>query len=142
MTSNSKTMTLEERIVQSLKDDTLMKLVGDEDAITELVRRAVKEALYQPARVPTTYGRYDEKDSPVVQAARNVANQAAEQLAAELIANLKGDANFEREFRAALAKSIPGVLVTAFRQYVEAESTSRMNEAVANLENRIRNGEF
>lgn len=49
MSDNSPKMTLEERIVQTLKDDSLMKLVGDEDAITELVKRAISRSALRGA---------------------------------------------------------------------------------------------
>ena len=108
--SNEAKMTLEERVVQKIKSDTLMSLVGDEDAILELTRRAVREALYQPKRIPRSYGGFDEKDSMVVEAARDVAKAAVLKVAESEIERLVADPDFCKIVRDALAAALPDAL--------------------------------
>lgn len=62
MTNNSLGMTFEERIVSTLKDDKLMALVGDEDAITDLVKRAISETLFKPVVTKDRYGHTTTED--------------------------------------------------------------------------------
>ena len=71
----SNTMSVEQKIVQKLKDETIYQLIGDEDAIEALVGRAIKEALLQERRVLDGYSART-VDSPIVAAARDVATQA------------------------------------------------------------------
>lgn len=114
--SNEGKMTLEERIVQTLKDDHLMKLVGDEDAITDLVRRAVTEALYKPRFVPNPngYGQQERRDSVSVAAARDVAEAAAKTLATEFTTELLGDPEFRDRVKRGILNAIPNTLLNAF----------------------------
>lgn len=112
--SNAKGMTLEARIVQTLKDDHLMKLVGDEDAITDLVKRAITEALFQPRRISGGYGRIEETDSVAVSAARNIAEKAASKLAGDLITSVMEDAAFQERVKVAMLQAIPSVMMKGF----------------------------
>lgn len=105
MSSNSVTMTLEQRIVQNLKDDTLMKLVGDEDAITELVNRAVREALFQKREVKEGYNTYT-VSSPVMDAAKKV----AEAYAAKAVEALAADDELANAVRDAFLSSLPAAI--------------------------------
>lgn len=105
--SNEKAMSLEERIVQRLKSDTLFSLVGDEDAITELTRRAIREALFKDREVVGARGYgTDKHPAPAVAAAFEVAKKAAESILADEVARLKADPTFAKMVRDALADSI------------------------------------
>lgn len=112
--SNEAKMTLEEKMVQTLKSNHLMKLVGDEDAITELVKRAINEALYQPRRIPQSYGRYDEKDSLVVELSRDVAREAAVAVSKEITDQLIEDEKFRATVKKAMMSCIPDIMMNAF----------------------------
>ncbi len=69
--TNSAKMTVEEKLVQHLKNVGLGQLIEDEDALTELTREALKQALWQPIRMPKQYGGgWDEKDSLIITEAR------------------------------------------------------------------------
>jgi len=85
--SNAAKMTLEEKLVQHIKDVGLGALITDEDAITELTRKAVESALLQPRRTKDGY-QYNEKDSPVVESARAVADMALAKIFDERVAIL------------------------------------------------------
>lgn len=112
MTNNASKMTLEERIVQTLKDDSLMKLVGDEDAITELVKRAIHEALFQPRKLNTySYGgRQEEADAPIVKAAREAAERYANEAAKTLIEELLADPERKKVLHNAIVDSLPAAI--------------------------------
>ncbi|MDK3072733.1 hypothetical protein QO034_06395 [Sedimentitalea sp. JM2-8] len=136
MTNQAK-MTLEERIVQTLKSDHLMKLVGDEDAITELVERAIKEGLFQPRRVPKSYGGYDEADSPVVDAARSVAEEAASRLAEKITISVMEDDGFRAQVRTAMIAAIPHVMMTAFESQMKAAAQAAAYDEVVILRDQL-----
>lgn len=138
MSSNSPKMTLEERIVQTIKSDTLMALVGDEDAITELTKRAIHEALYQPQKVVGPYST-STIDSPVVAAARDVAKKAAEQVSKEMIEELCMRADFRAAVRQAIAEIMPATM-EAFCLNMVGQVTSRAKvDAVVQVQEIIRN---
>ena len=106
MTSNSTNMTLEEKIVQTIKDTSLMQLVGDEDAITKLVTRAITEALFKDVEVrdPNSgYGGSTIRISPVIQAAREVAKQITDSVGK----TLADDPEVQRLVRNAIIDYLP-----------------------------------
>lgn len=114
--SNEAKMTLEEKLVQTIKSDSLMALVGDEDAITDLVKRAIHEALYQPTRIPKSYGGFDEADSPVVEATRDITKRAVESCINDLVAELSQDDDFKTSIREAMVMILPSTLHTAITE--------------------------
>lgn len=136
MNANAPKMTLEEKIVQNLKDEKLYALLGDEDAIAELVKRAIREALYQPARVLTgNYRGYEEKDSPVVAAAR----EAAQQLAAKHVAAVLADPAVTKAMNEAIAAAIPDAIrayasgqIGMFTQQTSLEAMNLVRQAIQN----------
>lgn len=138
MSSNSPKMTLEERIVQTIKSDTLMALVGDEDAITELTKRAIHEALYQPQKVVGPYST-STIDSPVVAAARDVAKQAAQQVVKEMVDALVADDAFRASVRQAIAETFPGAIADFTYNAVTLVSQRTKTDAVMQVQELIRN---
>lgn len=134
--SNASKMTLEERIVQQLKDDSLMKLVGDEDAITDLVHRALNEALYKPRRVyDRDLHREVETTTPAVNAAIEVINAAAEKLIDGAVEKLLEDEAFVDSVRKCFLASIPHIMIARFenaaidqaRETAQAEIMAQIN---------------
>lgn len=123
MTNEAK-MTLEERIVQSLKNDSLMKLVADEDAVTELVKRAIQEALYQPRRVEQGYGRFEQKDSIVVAAARDMAEKVVRAHIDTMMTALMADKDFRKTVEDQMLRAIPGVMMMKFQEQIEFTATN------------------
>jgi hypothetical protein len=105
--ANSPKMTLEARLVQHMKTVGLGALIDDEDAITELAKRAVQEALFQPTRTLDGggWGRTVESDSPVVAAAREVAKAAMEKLVSGEIERMMADPKAKEAIRNAIAVS-------------------------------------
>lgn len=111
MTSNSEKMTMEERLVQHIKDDKLMILMDDEIAVTQLVKKAINEALFTPQKTKNDYGRVTEEvPSPVVAAAQEIANTAIEKLVDEEVEKLKANKDAMQAIREAMALALPKVI--------------------------------
>jgi hypothetical protein len=120
MSDNQRKMSLEERIVQTLKDEHLFRLVGDEDAITELVTRAIKEALFQPQRVLNSgYGSsYRETDSVVVEAARAAAKTYAETIAKTILDAMLAEPENVQTIQKAITELLPLAIVGKAQEWV------------------------
>lgn len=138
MTNEAK-MSLEEKIVQRLKDDTLMMAVGDEDMLTDLVKRAINEALFQRQKVKEQgwNGRTYEKDSLVVEVAKEVVRPVCESIAKGMVEKVLLDA----DVKAAINDAMPRLIFDAMKLNAEAvvnrlveqsswEAQSRVLEAI------------
>lgn len=134
--SNSENMTLEERIVQKLKDDTLMSLVGDEDAILELAKRAINEALFKDRQRPDPNNSYRSlhDPSPVVTAAGNAADRVAEKVMAEIL----DSAEVKTAIHEYIIKSLPNVLLVALRESLSGIASSEAYRATEELISTLR----
>ena len=77
MTSNSANMTFEEKVVQHIKEQSISVLMDDEQALTDLTRRAVNEALFKDRADSNGYNR---KEAPVHEYAREIAKRLFEKM--------------------------------------------------------------
>lgn len=111
MTDNSKNMTLEERLVQHIKGTALMTLVGDEDALTELTKRAVHEALFASRRVQSSngYSTYDDK-SPAVKMAEEVVAKAYERIVEAEVVAMMADPKVRETLQRAIVMMVPNIM--------------------------------
>ncbi len=134
MSDNERKMTLEEKLVQKIKGDSLMSLIGDEDAILELVKRAITEALYQPRRTMKQYGGYDEIDSPLVEATRKLAESACKIIAERIIKEIMSDKTIREEINKAIGVMLPAVI----RGYLDMGLKSHLESASADVEINLR----
>ena len=134
MSDNESKMTLEEKLVQKIKTDSLMALVGDEDAIHELVKRAITEALYQPRRTMKSYGGYDEIDSPIVEATREIAEGACKVIAERIIKEIMSDKTIREEINKAIGSMLPAVI----RGYLDAGLTTHLESASTDAQLKLR----
>lgn len=118
--SNTSKMSVEELLVQNIKDDKLYSLVNDEDALTKLVQRAITEALFQPRTVPDGrgYGNKISEDAPAVAAAREAARQAAEKMVGKIMEVLFADKDFGEVVIKAVANAIPQAAENLAQQWV------------------------
>lgn len=133
--SNSQRMTLEERIVQTLKDDKLMALVGDEDAIRELVVRALREALFEERTVRD--GAYNTRREP--SAVQKAAREAAEKLATEAAQKMIAEIMADQAVRAAIMEVLPSVIVQGLIRKSEGVWDQFRDQAAMAAEMRIKN---
>ena len=139
MTTNEQKMTLEEKLVQGIKDETLFKLIGDEDAITELVKRALREALYQPTRVKRDYGGWDDKDSPVVSAMREVATRVSKNLIETVTKELLDDPAIRKLIQAAIVENLPAILTSSMQSAFSFQQGEAARSAMLMLQEAVRN---
>lgn len=133
MSSNAAKMTLEERLVQHIKSTGLGALIDDEDAITELTRRAIREALTQPTRTMADYGRVVEADSPAVKAAREVATAAATMIVAAEVARMEATPEFMKAVREALLLCLPKVIEHKANEWMTSWATTAAQTALETL---------
>lgn len=133
MTSNISKMTVEERLVKHIKETGLGLLIDDEDAITELTRRAIEAALIQPRRVYTG-GYYDrDQDSPVVAAAREVAREALRKLADEQIEKIKADPKSMEAIQRGMGAAVAEVLKEGISQLMNYAAQNAVQQALQPL---------
>ena len=102
-------MTVEQAVVAKLKGDPLASIIDDSEMLLECASRAIQEALYQPSRVLKQFGGYEEKDSPVVEAAREAARIVALKVADEMMLTLMKEPDFRRKVAECIALSLPVV---------------------------------
>lgn len=115
MSSNSEKMTLEEKVVQQIKDTKVAELIVDEEALTELVCRAVKAAVFEPQ---TVMGK-DNWGSPqptkieplVIQEARNVVREQINKLADETIRGILEKPEVVAAVQEAITENMAAVLL-------------------------------
>jgi len=138
MNTNSPKMTLEEKLVQNLKEEKLYALLGDEDALLELVRRALHEALFQPTRIPRQYGGWDDKDSVVVAAARQMAKDGCAKLVDEMIAQILADPHIKTVIKEAIAVAMPEAIGHRIVNHLATFGELTVSEAYARVEAAIR----
>lgn len=130
MSNNSTSMSLEDRIVQEIKDQSLFKLVGDEDAIRNLVERAVKQAIFEPRTTGAGYERRT-TDSIAIATAKEVAKKAAADLLASMCAELAKDESFQKAVAAAISAQLPAA-ISGFTASLVISANEQTKVAVMN----------
>lgn len=131
---NSQNMSLEDRIVQVLKEDKLMSLVGDEDAIRKLVERALREALFEERTIPGGNQYHPKKEpSAVVSAAREAAAKIATEMAEELIVEILEHPDMKKT----ITEVMPGLIVRALMNKAEVVWDQYRDQVVMEAQNRI-----
>lgn len=133
MTNEAK-MTLEEKLVQRIKSDTLMSAIGDEDMLTELVKRALREALFQERTVGTGYHSRKEP-SLAVSEAQKIAAEAITRLAQEMFEEVVA----RPDVRKAINDAMPWMVLEAMKQASAYGVVKVMNESRDAAEIAIRN---
>jgi hypothetical protein len=137
--SNAAKMTVEEKLVQHLKESALAALIPDEDTITELTKRAVYEALFKDRLVEGSYSRTTVM-SPAVLAAGELAKKAADKVIAAEIEKLAGDDKFKALVLDALAKSLPVAIRDQSRGFLENVIGQASTESFNRVADFVRNG--
>lgn len=133
MSDNSKTMTLEERLVQHIKGTGLSALIEDEDAITELTRRAVQQALFQERTVPDGNWHTKRIDSPVVAASRELAAAAISKIVDEEIERIKSDPALIGAVREAIGLLLPEIVKNKISMLYDDIATKSSMQALQML---------
>ncbi|MEO1105761.1 MAG: hypothetical protein AAFW98_18860 [Pseudomonadota bacterium] len=116
-------MSVEERIVQSIKSDAIVSLVGDEDALLELARRAIAEVMFKER---PGYG-YNSRPEPSIieKAARDQARIVAQQVVEKACAS----EDVQSAMREYIAAAMPGALRDAMMGQFQASVDVMVNDA-------------
>lgn len=102
--------TVEERIIEKLKTDYLASdFLTDED-LRVIVDKGIREALFQPRRVASGRYNYEETDSPVIEAARKLAAEVAEQVCRDIFDDLMKNPEFTKALNQAIVAALPQVI--------------------------------
>lgn len=135
--SNEKQMTLEEKLVQHIKDDKLIMLLGDEDAITELTKRAVTAALFADRKDPNDRSIYNSRmiPSPAVEAAKDVADK----LAKAAVDAIVSDDEIRKKFREAVADALPAAIANHLSGAISSLMSASSANSMAMLRDAVRN---
>ena len=136
MSSNSQQMTIEEKVIQKIKSDSLMQIIEDEDSLTELAVRAVKEAFFNERTVPDGSWSTKRVTSPVVNAASKLANSMAERAVKALLEDPEMKARVQELIIQLLPAAILGMLDTNLRYAVQSESQTRINAFINDVRNK------
>jgi len=132
MTSNSVNMSLEEKLVQHIKKHGLGLLVNDEDALTKLTRKAIDQALYQKRRDKEGWNSH-EIDSPVVEAAREIAKASLTKLMQQQIELMLADPKVLETLRIAITTAIPLVMMEASQNLYRGVSENSSMQVIQKL---------
>jgi len=140
MSSNSAKMTLEDKVVQHIKDVGMGVLIDDEDAILELVKRAVHAALIDPPQKRSTYGSGWENDGEAiaVKTAREIAKKAADRVTDELVEVLAKDDEFRKKILEAYVLAIPGAINDSARGLVIGIQDTAAQKAFFSVQEHVR----
>ena len=128
---------LEEKIIEKLKDGTIEKMIEDDQSLRELAKDAIKNALYKDNQIQDPNNEYKKIyiESPVVRAAREVANIAVTKLVDSLIKGLMEDKKFQQEIIRALVTALPVLLVRSWDNallQVHQQSIDNISEMIHN----------
>lgn len=135
MSTNSSKMSLEERLVQHIKTTGLNVLVDDEDAITELTRRAIQQALFAPRGTTTSWNGGREVQTLVVEAAKEIAQAALKKVMQEEVDALLAKPETRKTLRDAMLLS----MLTETRNYGRMIYDNLLSDAAQQATDMIRN---
>lgn len=136
MSSNSKNMTLEDKLVQNIKETQLGALIGDEDALAELTKRAVDEALFK-----TTYKKegsgFHEKivtvPPLVVQVAREQAEKVTKTFLDQQFKEIMENPETMKAINDAIVTLLPGIVSGFVDQQIRDLKYNTQRAALNNL---------
>ncbi len=138
MSDNSSKMSLEEKLVQIIKTNHLSSLIDDEDAMTDLVRRAVSEALFKEVVVRDEYNRKTTSESLVVQAARTHAEALVKKVTIELFDNDES----HKLIRNLVIDMLPRAIEVYFSNSMSSLMQSFVANSISQLQSLKNNGQF
>lgn len=127
--------TVEQKMIKAVKNTGLAALLEDEVAIKTLSERALQEALYQPVRIPKSYGGFEYKDSIVVEAARDIARTAVNTAATQMVQELIANPEVRTAIMDAIIKSLPAAIASMANMVVSHVVTEASNDAVSKVVN-------
>lgn len=145
MTSNSEKMSIEDKLVEFLKNQGMSVLVSDDMALTELATKAINDAVFKDRKVPNpnrggwNSPDYLTKPSIVMEAAQRTVEEATRQVMPTVVESLVRDEGFLATLRTAAMLSILGGIpscVQDFRKLMASDISMGLNRAILNTDNR------
>lgn len=133
--SNSAKMTVEEKVVQSIKTTGLATLLDDEDAIGELVKRALHQALFERVVIKNDYyGKPELHKEPIsIEIAREVATEFTKKIIREEMKRIENDPELRNKISSALMQCMPAILSQYAHNVFDTVAVQGAREAMAAL---------
>jgi dGTP triphosphohydrolase len=107
-------MSVEDLLVADLKANRLGALIGDEEALAKLAKRAINEALFKEREEYRGSG-YSQSTvklpSPVMQAAQDVCKAAIDKLMTDMIAEMLDNPETMKIVKEAIAGLLPSIII-------------------------------
>ena len=126
--SNSNNMSVVEKLTQHIKDTGLSTLMdGDEDAINELSKQAIHEALFKERTINMGYGRSETKQSKLVEVATEKLEKYLDEMATNIVKQLMEDPVNREIVMAELVRLLPLALVKALQGGLYTHTLNEMN---------------
>jgi hypothetical protein len=137
MGDNSKQMSVEERITQKIKSESMLAIVGDEDAILQLATRAINEALFKDRTVSN--GNYHTRTlpSPIMEAAINAAKEICAQVVKEELDKMMKNKKVRAALHGAIIKTLPAALAHVMKDEIKTSVENMMEMGVMDLARRV-----
>ena len=126
--SNSNNMSVVEKLTQHIKDTGLSTLMdGDEDAINELSKQAIHEALFKERTISKGYGSYETKQSKLVEVATEKLEKLLDEMATNIVKQLMEDPVNREIVMGELVRLLPLALVKAMQGSLYSHTLNEMN---------------
>lgn len=123
--SNSIKRTLEERITEKIRDESLLAILGDEDAITEMVRRSVHEALF--SEIPAQSRNEKPRPSPLVATAGELAKKLCDSHLTPMFDKMLEDPEIKQVIVNTMIRLLPEVIYNSmFEKFNQSLETTKV----------------
>lgn len=130
--SNSKQMTFEEKVVQHIKEQSIAVLLDDEEALTDLTRRAVHEALFKDRSTTNGYST-TKQEALIFEYSRKIAERALNKLVEQEVEKLVGNPEVLASLRSALILMLPKVAEQAMSGFYNRLTEESAREGLEKL---------
>jgi hypothetical protein len=138
--SNSAKMSFEDKIVETIKNEKIFAMVGDEDALFQLVDKAIRKALFEPVVKSTDgYGRKNTEPSPIEQAAVKYAKILCRKRMSVMFEEILKDEEVKKQINEAIAITLPAELKSimgrALSDHIDCaamEARNKVSDAIRN----------
>lgn len=136
--AETKPLTLEEKLIRHLQGSGFAALAEDHDAVVELARKAINQALITPRNTPGSSWNDRQIPAPAVKAAEQAAEAACKELVLVETTRLQNDPIFIHAIREAIAARLPVVFDELLRGSVVSMMRDTAESAILTAQARIR----
>ena len=130
------------KLIQHVQREGFSWLTDDAEALKELARRAINQALITPIPIPgaSYYDQIKERPAPVVAAVQEIAEQVTKEVVAGEVARLKSDPEFLQKLQAAIIAHFPVAILAAVRTTMEEVVEASCRKSIAEINQQIQQG--